>query len=149
MTDRSRWRSIRSGTSTGYWPWPAPAGVRITHVFETHLHNDYVTGGLALARLTGAACHFTHVSYVLQAAGQPHAVFSGGSLLYGSTGRPDLLGRAHAGELARAQHASARRLAAELPGETDVYPTHGFGSARSLTCRCRLVGLAIRTLAPT
>lgn len=29
-------------------------GVRITHVFETHLHNDYVTGGLALARETGA-----------------------------------------------------------------------------------------------
>ena len=24
-------------------------GVRITHVFETHIHNDYVTGGLALA----------------------------------------------------------------------------------------------------
>ncbi|MST31447.1 MBL fold metallo-hydrolase [Acidimicrobiaceae bacterium USS-CC1] len=29
-------------------------GVRVTHVFETHLHNDYVTGGLALARQTGA-----------------------------------------------------------------------------------------------
>ncbi|MGW4104137.1 hypothetical protein ACWEGV_13590, partial [Streptomyces sp. NPDC004976] len=24
------------------------AGVRITHVFETHIHNDYVTGGLGL-----------------------------------------------------------------------------------------------------
>ncbi|WP_374191400.1 MBL fold metallo-hydrolase [Planomonospora sp. ID82291] len=30
-------------------------GVRITHVAETHLHNDYVSGALALARLTGAA----------------------------------------------------------------------------------------------
>ncbi|MHB2024507.1 MAG: rhodanese-like domain-containing protein [Mycobacteriales bacterium] len=29
-------------------------GVRITHVAETHLHNDYVTGGLALAKRTGA-----------------------------------------------------------------------------------------------
>jgi hydroxyacylglutathione hydrolase len=29
-------------------------GVTITHVFETHIHNDYVTGGLALARATGA-----------------------------------------------------------------------------------------------
>ena len=28
------------------------AGVRITHVFETHIHNDYVTGGLALAQRT-------------------------------------------------------------------------------------------------
>ncbi|HEY2577386.1 MAG TPA: MBL fold metallo-hydrolase [Streptosporangiaceae bacterium] len=31
------------------------AGVRITHVLETHIHNDYVTGGLALAGATGAA----------------------------------------------------------------------------------------------
>jgi hydroxyacylglutathione hydrolase len=29
--------------------------VRIAHVLETHIHNDYVTGGLALARHTGAA----------------------------------------------------------------------------------------------
>ncbi len=32
----------------------AEAGVRITHVLETHIHNDYVTGGYALARETGA-----------------------------------------------------------------------------------------------
>jgi hydroxyacylglutathione hydrolase len=31
------------------------AGVRITHVVETHLHNDYVSGGRDLAALTGAA----------------------------------------------------------------------------------------------
>ena len=148
----------------------AARGVRITHVFETHLHNDYVTGGLALARATGAAYHvnaadpvafdrvpvkdgdvievspvlrvkvlatpghtFTHLSYVLEAGGRAHAVFTGGSLLYGSTGRPDLLGRAHADELARAQFASAHRLAAELPEDADVYPTHGFGSFCSAT----------------
>ena len=29
-------------------------GARITHVLETHLHNDYVTGGLELSRTTGA-----------------------------------------------------------------------------------------------
>ena len=148
----------------------AARGVRITHVFETHLHNDYVTGGLALARATGAAYHvnaadqvafdrvpasdgdlievspvlrvrvmatpghtFTHLSYVLEAGGHAHAVFTGGSLLYGSTGRPDLLGQAHADELARAQFASAHRLAAELPEDADVYPTHGFGSFCSAT----------------
>ncbi|MGH3189284.1 MAG: MBL fold metallo-hydrolase [Streptosporangiaceae bacterium] len=31
------------------------AGVRVTHVLETHIHNDYVTGGLTLARAVGAA----------------------------------------------------------------------------------------------
>lgn len=33
----------------------AARGVRISHVVETHVHNDYVTGGLDLARITGAA----------------------------------------------------------------------------------------------
>lgn len=33
------------------------ADLRITHIFETHLHNDYVSGGRELAALTGA----THV----------------------------------------------------------------------------------------
>ena len=55
-------------------------------------------------------------------------MFSGGSLLYGATGRPDLLGKEHTHELARLQHGSARRLAEALPDAAEVYPTHGFGS---------------------
>jgi hydroxyacylglutathione hydrolase len=145
----------------------AARGARITHVFETHIHNDYVSGGLALARVTGAAYHvnvadevafdrigvtdgdaievadrmrvrviatpghtFTHLSYALEdtATGRAAAVFTGGSLLHGSTGRPDLLGPAHKATLAAAQHASAKRLASALPDETPVCPTHGFGS---------------------
>jgi glyoxylase-like metal-dependent hydrolase (beta-lactamase superfamily II)/rhodanese-related sulfurtransferase len=143
----------------------AEHGVRITHVAETHVHNDYLTGGPALAAATGAAYlvnaadpvafhrtpvtdgdtvevsgalllrvlatpghTFTHLSYVLESGGQVAGVFTGGSLLYGTTGRPDLLGPEHTGALARAQYASAHRLAAELPGITPVFPTHGFGS---------------------
>ena len=34
-------------------------GIAVTHVFETHIHNDYVTGGLALARATGARSNDT------------------------------------------------------------------------------------------
>src|ERR1051326_3071271 len=112
------------------------AGVRITHVFETHIHNDYATGGYALAAATGAAYHvnaddevrfdrvavrdgdviavgdqmritvmatpghtFTHLSYALDhfKAGRwaPLGAFTGGSLLHGAVGRPDLLGSAH------------------------------------------------------
>jgi glyoxylase-like metal-dependent hydrolase (beta-lactamase superfamily II)/rhodanese-related sulfurtransferase len=145
-------------------------GVRVTHVFETHIHNDYVTGGLALARAAGAAYHvnatdavtfdrvpvsdsdvieispvmriraiatpghtFTHLSYVLETGRRPPAVFTGGSLLYGSTGRPDLMGADRAAELAHAQYASAHRLAAGLAPDTEVYPTHGFGSFCSAT----------------
>ena len=145
--------------------------VRLTDVFETHIHNDYVTGGLALAKRTGAAYHvnaedevsfertpirdgdtvtvggrmrltalstpghtFTHLSYALTDA---HAsagsdgtvgVFSGGSLLYGATGRPDLLGEEHTDALVRHQHASAHKLADLLPDAAEVFPTHGFGS---------------------
>ena len=146
-------------------------GLRLTHVFESHIHNDYVTGGFALARRAGAAYlvnaddavsferapvrdgdvlaigprmrvtavatpghTFTHLSYVLTDAGtgERTAVFSGGSLLYGATGRPDLSVSARR-ELARAQHASARKLAGLLPDAAEVFPTHGFGSFCSAT----------------
>jgi len=142
------------------------AGVQFTHVFETHIHNDYVTGGFALARRTGARYvvnaeddvsfdrtpiqdgdtvqigrmrvtalatpghTFTHLSYALSdaATNEQIAVFSGGSLLYGSTGRPDLLGHDHTPDLVRHQHATAQWLAALLPDDAELYPTHGFGS---------------------
>lgn len=140
-------------------------GVSITHVFETHLHNDYVTGGLALARKVGAGYYvngadrveyertpiadgdvvrvsdrlsvraiatpghtFTHLSYAVYEGDEALGVFTGGSLLFGATGRPDLLGPEHTEELAGRQYDSAHRLAEELPDSAEVLPTHGFGS---------------------
>ncbi|STZ46317.1 beta-lactamase domain-containing protein [Mycolicibacterium gilvum] len=148
-------------------------GVRISHVLETHIHNDYVTGGLELSRVTGAeyvvpagddvgyerravsdgdtvdagpvrlqVMHTPghthhHVSYVLRDAGGSGdpvlGVFTGGSMLHGTTGRTDLLGDEHTQELSHAQFHSVRRLAAELPDTAEVYPTHGFGSFCSAT----------------
>ncbi|MET8784060.1 MBL fold metallo-hydrolase [Streptomyces sp. NPDC004589] len=143
----------------------ARRGVRIAFVAETHLHNDYVTGGLELARVTGARYlvpagasvafartpvadgdTFTvdehlvlraiatpghtphHTSYVLEEDGRGVAAFTGGSLLIGTVGRPDLVEPRLTEQLARAQHASAHRLADELDDEVPVLPTHGFGS---------------------
>jgi rhodanese-related sulfurtransferase len=77
---------------------------------------------------------YTHLSYALESAptagGRFEAVgvFTGGSLLFGATGRPDLLGREHTHDLVHRQFASAHRLADELPEHTHVLPTHGFGS---------------------
>ncbi|MDQ0956148.1 hydroxyacylglutathione hydrolase [Streptomyces sp. B4I13] len=143
----------------------ARRGVRIAFVAETHVHNDYVTGGLELARVTGARylvpagarvsfAHTPvadgatvtvdegltlraiatpghtphHTSYVLTEGGRGTAAFTGGSLLIGTVGRPDLVEPRLTEQLARAQHASAHRLADELDDEVPVLPTHGFGS---------------------
>lgn len=144
-------------------------GVELAAALETHIHADFVSGGLELARSAGVpyvvpceaevaydhtqVCDedvrtiagFTirtigtpghtphHVSYAIGLGEQPSVVFTGGSMLFGSVGRPDLIDPKLTDELAHAQYHSVRRLAAELPAETVVLPTHGFGSFCSAT----------------
>ena len=145
-------------------------GLTLAIVMETHLHNDYVTGGFELASRTGSTyvlpggdeVEFAHVgaadgdefaigdsvvlravhtpghtphhmSYVVVDGGAPVAVFTGGSLLYGTVGRTDLISEEVTEELTRVQYRSAHRLVAELPEEASVHPTHGFGSFCSST----------------
>jgi rhodanese-related sulfurtransferase len=81
---------------------------------------------------------FHHVSYVLHDADQDDndeavAVFTGGSMLFGATGRTDLVSPDATQALTHAQYRSVRRLAAELPAAAAVLPTHGFGSFCSAT----------------
>jgi hydroxyacylglutathione hydrolase len=148
----------------------AKRDVRITHVLETHIHNDYVTGGLELSRTLAAdyviaaaddvafdrtpisdgdivpvgqmrlqALHTPghthhHLSYALRTeTGDVQAVFTGGSMLYGATGRTDLVSPDDTDALTHAQYRSVQRLAAELPEDAQVLPTHGFGSFCSAT----------------
>ncbi len=95
---------------------------------------DQIEAGQMGVRVIATPGHtFNHLSYSVEYEGRTVAVFTGGSLLNGSTGRTDLLGSAHTVELARAQHGSVRRLAAELPADAMVCPTHGFGSFCSAT----------------
>ncbi len=142
----------------------AERDVQLRFVAETHLHNDYVSGGLQAALRTGAelvlpagaapaythtpAFHLEdidgggglslrpihtpghtpeHTSYLVLIDGEPVAVFSGGSLLVASAGRPDLLGTARARTLAKLQYRSLHRLAS-LPRDVELLPTHGEGS---------------------
>ncbi|WP_026548636.1 MBL fold metallo-hydrolase [Arthrobacter sp. Br18] len=140
------------------------AGVRITHIAETHIHNDYVTGGLAFANQLGAVYlvnaadpvtyertpisdgetiqiggfllkavatpghTHTHLSYIATSETGEQAVFSGGSLLYGSVGRTDLVDADDTVALTHDQYASVRRLVEVAADEAALYPTHGFGS---------------------
>ena len=64
------------------------------------------------------------------ARGRPAVgVFTGGSLLYGATGRPDLLGRrAHRRPGARTSTPRPTGSPTLLPDDAEVFPTHGFGS---------------------
>lgn len=142
----------------------ADHALRCVVVAETHIHNDYVSGGLELAKRTGAAylvaasddvgfdrhsvedgdeltagrLHITvvatpghtdgHLAYVVTGGDGPPVVFTGGSLLFGSVGRTDLVDPARTDELSRAQYQSVRHLASLLSDDVAVYPTHGFGS---------------------
>ncbi len=139
-------------------------GVAIDLVLETHIHNDYISGGLALARQVGARYGVAaeepvaferssiapgdvlavgsltvrvqaapghtmhHLAFLVEAEGQPEAVFTGGSLLFGTVGRTDLDYRCSPDLLTRAQYRGVRGLLERLPLSVSVHPTHGFGS---------------------
>jgi hydroxyacylglutathione hydrolase len=142
----------------------AERSLRGVVVAETHIHNDYVSGGLELSRRTGATylvagtdevafdrrsvrdgdvleagrLHVTvvatpghtdgHLTYVVGDRTGPPVAFTGGSMLYGSVGRTDLVDPARIDELTRAQYRSVRHLTELLADDVAVYPTHGFGS---------------------
>jgi glyoxylase-like metal-dependent hydrolase (beta-lactamase superfamily II)/rhodanese-related sulfurtransferase len=84
-------------------------------------------GDLRLVAMETPGHTFEHISWLVSQGETPAAVFTGGSLLAGSAGRPDLLGDDHTDQLTRHQYATLQRLAA-LPSGVQVLPTHGAGS---------------------
>jgi glyoxylase-like metal-dependent hydrolase (beta-lactamase superfamily II)/rhodanese-related sulfurtransferase len=111
-----------------------PSGMDIA--FTAHQVSDKaeLDSGTGLIRVLHTPGHTpNHLSFALNIGGEDLALFTGGSLLFGSVGRPDLLGPALTEPLARSQWNSMRRIAAEVTNSAQVYPTHGFGSFCSAT----------------
>ncbi len=86
-----------------------------------------LAGGVALRAIATPGHTPDHHVYVLERAGSPVALFSGGSLMVGAIGRTDLCGPDLAEPLAHEMFHSLRRLDG-LPDDLAVYPTHGAGS---------------------
>src|SRR5919108_698503 len=79
--------------------------VAITHIFETHIHADLVSGARELQGRVESAKIFVN-----------------------SAGRPDLLGEKETGKLAAQQFYTLRDFYMKLPDSVIIYPAHGSGS---------------------
>jgi len=129
----------------------AELGLRLTHVFETHVHADHVTGAALLRERTGAKTHASAAGApcvdvhlvdgdqlqlgaipisVLATPGHtddslsfvvPGAVFTGDCLLIRGCGRSDFQN----GDAAQLHDSITRTLFA-LPDDTTVYPGHDY-----------------------
>jgi hydroxyacylglutathione hydrolase len=115
------------GASSGAQVLASAAGDReFTH---TGLHDgdEVDLGGLRLRALLTPGHTHEHLAFLLLDGDREVGVFTGGSLIVGAAARTDLVSEDRTDELTRAQYASLHRLAA-LPGDVQVWPTHGAGS---------------------
>ena len=92
-----------------------------------HDGDEVDLGGLRLRALLTPGHTHEHVAFLLLDGDRKIGVFTGGSLIVGSAARTDLVSADRTDELTRAQYHSLHRLAA-LPGDVQVWPTHGAGS---------------------
>lgn len=107
-------------------------------------------GNLSLGVLATPGHTPEHISFAAYAEKSeiPGALFSGGSLIVGGTGRPDLLGHEHTLPLAHDLYRTLHQKITHLPDEVIVYPTHGAGSFCNTTssgARVTTIGQERRT----
>jgi hydroxyacylglutathione hydrolase len=84
-------------------------------------------GGLTLRALATPGHTDEHVAFELLEEGRTLGLFTGGSLIVGSSARTDLVDPDRTEELARAQYRSLQRLT-QFGDDIAVWPTHGAGS---------------------
>ena len=106
---------------------PRAAGLEISHR-PLDGGDEVDIAGLTLRALPTPGHTPDHLCFLLLDADRPLALLSGGSLMVGTVGRPDLFGPEHTDELARAMYRSLRDQILVLPDDLAVYPTHGAGS---------------------
>jgi hydroxyacylglutathione hydrolase len=136
----------------GYLTRADALGIKLTHALDTHLHNDFVSGGRELAAETGTAIDDLHPgqevtlgdltlralhtpghtpdhqSYLLLEGERPRALFSGGAVMVGAIARTDLFGPHLAVQLALEALRTLQVRLRGLPDDVAVFPTHGTGS---------------------
>jgi hydroxyacylglutathione hydrolase len=136
----------------GYLTRAEALGIKLTHAFDTHLHNDFASGRGELAAEAGTAIgeldagqelafgglklralhtpgHTPdHKSYLLVERERPRALFSGGAVMIGAIARTDLFGPHLAVHLALEALRTLQVRLRGLPDDLAIFPTHGSGS---------------------
>ncbi len=136
----------------GYLTHAEKHNLHVTRALDTHVHNDFVSGGRELAAEAGTdigelaagaevdlgalkirALHTPghtpeHKSYLLLEGDRLRVLFSGGAVMVGSIARTDLFGPHLAMHLAIEALSTLQVRLRGLPDDIAVYPTHGGGS---------------------
>lgn len=107
----------------------AAGASKFTHI-PLHEGDRISLGAAGLVVMATPGHSREHISFLAYVEGQvlPLALFSGGSLIVGGTGRTDLHGKKETVPLARELYRTLHHKFALLPDSVTVYPTHGAGS---------------------
>lgn len=120
----------RTGTARVYLS--AEGGTKYAYPHEKLHDGDKIDLGRVILTARHTPGHTPeHLAYLIAENNHPHhpwGVFSGDCLFAGSVGRPDLLGAAHAHNLAKELYHSLHDVFLKLDNGVQVHAAHGAGS---------------------